>query len=103
MDVSRNTGMNPANLMVLSEQSHWPQGRPLAAHCTQAVTRFPDLFDPLELEEILVTSARSLLRGKLLDGTKMKGRLRIFAFAKKRSEGAMISALAPQPSYLIFF
>lgn len=92
MDVSRNTGMNPAHLMALSGQSKWPDGRTLSAPCTQTATRFPDALDPLELENILVASAQSLVRAKILDSAKMQGWLLIAIDGTKEENYRRLSA-----------
>ena len=73
MDVDRNTGLAPANLLALSEQRRWPGGRPLTAPCTQTVTRFLDILSPGCLEQVLVAVAHTLLRSKLLDDARFCG------------------------------
>jgi len=73
MDVDRNTGLAPANLLMLSGQHRWPDGRPLTAPCTQTVTRFLDLLLPRHLEQVLVAVAHTLLRSKLLDDARFCG------------------------------
>ena len=75
MDADRNTGAAPANLMALSGQRRWPQGRPLTAPCTQTATRFLDILLPDRLEQVLVAVAYSLLRAKILDGARLGGRV----------------------------
>jgi hypothetical protein len=45
MDGARNTGRMPENLLALSGQKHWPEGRPRTAPCTQTATRFLDSLD----------------------------------------------------------
>ncbi len=97
MDVDRNTGLAPANLMALSGQHRWPDGRPLTAPCTQTVTRFLDILLPGSLEQVLVAVAQTLLRSKLLDdarfcgyvliaidGTKQENYRRWFAFGRRK-------------------
>jgi hypothetical protein len=73
MDVDRNTGLAPANLLALSGQHRWPDGRPLTAPCTQTVTRLLDLLLPGSLEQVLLAVAQTLLRSKLLDGARFCG------------------------------
>ena len=73
MDVDRNTGLAPANLLALSGQRRWPDGRPLTAPCTQTVTRFLDILLPRTLEQVLVAVAHTLLRSKLLDDARFCG------------------------------
>ena len=77
MDVDRNTGVAPANLLVLSGQRRWPDDRPLTAPCTQTVTRFLDILAPGKLEQVLVAVVQTLLRGKLLDDARLNGRVLI--------------------------
>ena len=71
MDVDRNTGMAPSNLLALSEQRRWPAGRPVTAPCTETATRLLDILAPGKLEEILMAVARTLLRGKYLDSARL--------------------------------
>ena len=73
MDVDRNTGLAPANLLALSGQRRWPDERPLTAPCTQTVTRFLDILLPRNLEQALVAVAHTLLRSKLLDDARFCG------------------------------
>ena len=97
MDVDRNTGLAPANLLALSGQRRWPDGRCLTAPCTQTVTRFLDILSPGCLEQVLVAVAHTLLRSKLLDdarfyghvliaidGTKQESYRRWFAFGRRK-------------------
>jgi hypothetical protein len=85
MDVDRNTGLNPANLMALSGQRRWPDGRPLTAPCTQTATRFLDILLPGYLELVLVAVAQNLLRSKLLDNARFVGRV-LIAFDGTKQE-----------------
>ena len=74
MDAARNAGRTPENLLALSGQKRWPQGRPRTAPCTQTATRFLDILLPGKLEEVLVAVAREMLRAKLLDSSRLRGR-----------------------------
>lgn len=73
MDVDRNCGMAPVNLLRVSEQNRWPTGRPVTAPSTQTATRFLDILKPGFLEQILVAVAHDLIRGKLLDEARLAG------------------------------
>lgn len=73
MDVDRNCGMAPVNLLRVSEQNRWPTGRPVTAPSTQTATRFLDILKPGFLEQILVEVAHALIRGKLLDEARLAG------------------------------
>ena len=92
MDVDRNVGLSPANLLALSGQHRWPAGRPLSAPCTQTATRLLDLLIPGKLEEILVAFVRSLLRGKLLDSARLDGRVLIVVDGTKEESYRRLSA-----------
>lgn len=71
MDVDRNTGMAPSNLLALSGQRRWPTGRSVTAPCTETATRLLDILAPGKLEEIVMAVARTLLRGKYLDSARL--------------------------------
>ena len=71
MDVARNTGFAPANLLALSGQRQWPKGRPLSVPCTETANRFLEILDPRCLEEILVAIIRTLLHAKIFDAAKI--------------------------------
>jgi len=73
MDVDRNCGMAPVNLLRVSEQNRWPTGRPVTAPSTQTATRFLDILKPGFLEQILVEVTYDLIRGKLLDEARLAG------------------------------
>lgn len=75
MDVIRNTGNAPANLMALSGQRYWPKDRPVTAPCTQTVTRLLDKLAPEKLEAVLVAAIQTLIRGKVFDNTRLAGRV----------------------------
>jgi hypothetical protein len=84
MDAARNTGMAPENLLALSGQKRWPQGRPRTAPCTQTATRFLDILLPGKLEEVLVAVAREMLRAKLLDAARLRGRVLLLVDGTKQ-------------------
>lgn len=84
MDCARNTGAAPENLLALSGQKRWPRGRPRTAPCTQTATRFLDILLPGKIEEILVALARAMLRAKLLDSARLRGRFLLLADGTKQ-------------------
>jgi len=86
MDVDRNTGLAPANLLALSGQRRWPDGRCLTAPCTQTVTRFLDILLPEYLEQVLVAVAQTLLRSKLLDDARLNGYVLVAFDGTKQEE-----------------
>ena len=86
MDVDRNTNFAPANLMALSGQRRWPDGRPLTAPCTQTVTRFLDILLPGCLEKVLVAVAQTLLRSKLFNDARLNGYMLIAFDGTKQEE-----------------
>jgi hypothetical protein len=71
MDAVRNTGQWPANLLALSGQRRWPEGRPVTAPCTQTATRLLDILAPVTVEHVLVATIRSLIRAKVFDNTRL--------------------------------
>ena len=93
MDVDRNTGRAPENLLALSGQRRWPGGRPLTAPCTQTVTRFLDILLPRHLEQVLVAVAQTLLRSKLLDDARFCGYVLIAIDGTKQESYRRWSAL----------
>jgi hypothetical protein len=77
MDAARNTGQAPTNLLAMSGQRRWPEGRPVTAPCTQTATRLLDDLEPLRLENILVAATQTLIRDKLFDDTRLAGRVMV--------------------------
>jgi hypothetical protein len=84
MDAARNAGATPENLFALSGQDRWPRGRPRTAPCTQTATRLLDILQPGKLEEVLVAVARELLRAKLLDPARFRGRVLLLVDGTKQ-------------------
>jgi hypothetical protein len=92
MDAARNTGQAPANLLALSGQRRWPEGRPVTAPCTQTATRLLDHLDPLRLEDILVAATQTLIRGKLFDATRLAGRVMVIVDGTKEETYRRLTA-----------
>ncbi len=92
MDADRNAGLAPANLLALSGQRRWPDGRPVTAPCTQTVTRFLDILAPGGLESVLVAVTRALLRGKALDAARLDGWVLIAVDGTKQENYRRLSA-----------
>lgn len=92
MDAVRNTGLWPANLLALSGQRRWPEGRPVTAPCTQTVTRLLDTLAPVMLEAVLVATVRTLIRGKVFDDTRLAERALVIVDGTKEEPYRRLSA-----------
>jgi|GEM_PF-677069 len=92
MDAARNTDQWPANLLALSGQRRWPEGRPVTAPCTQTVTRLLDTLDPLVLGNVLVMANQALIRDKLFDKTRLAGRVLVVVDGTKEESYRRLTA-----------
>lgn len=92
MDTARNSGLWPANLLALSGQRRWPQGRPVTAPCTQTVTRLPDGVPSPILEAVLVATIRAMIRGKAFDEYRLAGRVLVVIDGTKAEPYRRLSA-----------